>query len=137
MKLLSVCTFLSCIFSMRSQQCNPDWRSCSNVADVATITCDNARGVCSIENGNLTLEEDLSGLVNPEFSTIDAKTCRKKCQEHADTDSANKCAFFRWNEDHSATKKTTCSLQTTCEHDPFCDSLTVLPASCLTVMKRV
>eukprot|EP00091_Calanus_sinicus_P018349 TRINITY_DN4153_c0_g2_i2.p1 TRINITY_DN4153_c0_g2~~TRINITY_DN4153_c0_g2_i2.p1 ORF type:complete len:141 (-),score=16.90 TRINITY_DN4153_c0_g2_i2:21-443(-) len=140
MKLLSVCTFLSCVFSMRSELCNPDWKSCKNVSDIATITCDTAtRAPCTVESGSLTDDDDesITGLVEPPFDTIDEQLCRKKCQEQANSDSEHKCEYFRWIQNHSETKKTTCSLQTTCEHDPFCDSLTVLPASCLTVMKRV
>eukprot|EP00091_Calanus_sinicus_P018347 TRINITY_DN4153_c0_g1_i2.p1 TRINITY_DN4153_c0_g1~~TRINITY_DN4153_c0_g1_i2.p1 ORF type:complete len:328 (-),score=42.30 TRINITY_DN4153_c0_g1_i2:33-1016(-) len=124
MKLLSLCTFLSCVFSMRSELCDTNWKSCSNVADIATITCDTAtRSDCDVVNGSLTTSDDESvlGLVVPPFTTIDPETCRKKCQEQADSAPDQKCEFFRWFKDH-ATKETTCSLQTTCEHDQWCDS---------------
>ena len=78
------------IFGHKQQPCEPS-PHCSDIHDVAKITCKN--GKCIISNNEL---EDLIS----EITTIDAGLCRQKCAEQAaiEPDNANNCQFYRWSE---------------------------------------
>merc|ERR1719341_408860 len=118
--ILSVLSSLA--LSVQGQGCVPYCDACSDIADIAKITCDPARGVCTIVKGEHSTEENLDDLLGG-ITSIDADICRQKCKEQVDREllPANQCKFFRWEAGHAEGKQSTCSLQTDCgEKTSYC-----------------
>jgi len=134
MKVLILSSFVLAIYGLG---CEENCDTCTDVHDIATISCDVAKTACTIANrdGYADTEEETAKVMklleDPPIVKITADECRQKCQEQADTegtadapapespDEPKFCKFFRWELGHEATamkamKPTTCSLQTTC-----------------------
>jgi len=122
MKLFSVIVLACSILSTQAQECNGNLDACADSANIAQIMCPGNSAPCTI-NGT-----DLEGLLNVDgpdavINSIDEKLCRSICQKHADMveiDEANKCKFFRFQDEHEDRKH--CSLQTDCLNDDTCDT---------------
>jgi hypothetical protein len=108
--------------------CNPNCEACGDVHDIGTITC-TAVGPCTTtadpdaipEGAEDTLLDYLLG--EEAITDISADMCRLKCEEQATSETdvmTKKCQFFHWIEAHEGLP-TTCSLQTTCPPDGYCD----------------
>merc|ERR1711892_307930 len=119
MKLLTVLSLSLGVLATSAKECEKNPTPCSDLHDIAKIICKNGEE-CTLENGDLTADENLDYLLKDPISDIDLDLCIKKCEEQNNTASLNKCEYYRWGNDRD--HNSNCSLQTSCgSPDPWCD----------------
>jgi hypothetical protein len=103
MKVLFLSVLSSIVLLVQGQgpACDQYCDACNEVADIAKITCDPARGDCTIVKGENSNEDNMDDLLAG-ITTIDAVVCKQKCIEQVGREAAaapeNQCKFYLWEE---------------------------------------